>query len=122
MVITSNPDISRLLVAGRKAALAALYDQERNKETPGRIDRPPDSYDGTSRIMIVSGAGLDIRGAIDAAVLEVVVQIGNPEAPASRPPLWRRGFSIFWRSYVGTLAWGLPAMIIALLILKAVTP
>lgn len=109
-------DISGLLIAGRKAALAALYDQERNKTLPGSIDHPPESYDGTGALMVLttSIANVDIGPAIDAAVLEAVVQMGNPEQVATPPLTWSAIASRILRSYCITVAWGLPIMFVLL--------
>lgn len=97
--ITPNADMTRILIAGRKAALAALYDCERNKDIPGSIDAPPDSYDGTGEISIVSnGSPVILTAAIDAAVIETMVQIGNPElisSPVLTHPTRRRRWR-FW--------------------------
>lgn len=91
LTIETNPDVDRLLVAGRKAALGALYDRERNKTIPGTIDRHPDDYDGKGDILVrTAGAdAADIGPAIDAAVLEVMVQIGPRSTPSvARPRPW----------------------------------
>ena len=91
--ITENADMTRLLIAGRKAALAALYDRERNKYIPGSIDAPPDSYDGTGEISITSrGQPIVLNAAIDAAVIETMVQIGHPEHIVTPRRAWWK----FW--------------------------
>lgn len=89
-----NPDITRILIAGRRAALAALWDAERSKDIPGSIDSPPESYDGTGEITIISReTPVGLSALIDAAVMETMVQIGNGNAPVTktRRPWWR-----FW--------------------------
>lgn len=116
LTITTRPDVDRLLIAGRKAALAALYDQERSKDIPGSIDAPPESYDGKGelRVLTTSIANVDIGPAIDAAVLEAVVQMGNPEQAATAPLTWSAIASRILRSYCITVAWGLPIMFVLL--------
>lgn len=83
--IEANSNIERVLIAGRRAALAALYDVERNKVIPGSIDMPPDSYDGVGDIRVDAvGDPVILNAAIDAAVLETLAQIQHPE-PRPRP-------------------------------------
>ena len=91
LIVAERPDLDLLLAAGRRAALAALYDQERNKTVPGSINKPPDSYDGKGELLIMAAslADVDIGPAIDAAVLEAVAQMGAPLARLR--PWWK-----FW--------------------------
>lgn len=84
--IDANPNVPRLLVAGRKAAAVALlieaHDRQRAVSGPSM-----DVYDGKCGLKIND---IDIGPAIDAAVLEVMVQIQHPES-RQRPPWWK-----FW--------------------------
>lgn len=121
--ITPDADVTRILIAGRKAALAALYDCERNKDIPGSIDAPPDSYDGTGAITIVAqGQPVVLNAAIDAAVIETMVQIGSQHIVTPIPAgLWRQGFQAMWASYCRTMGIGAPfllAFLAAALVLK----
>lgn len=78
---------TRLLIAGRRAAVNQL----RSEETLQAWNGPTvEQYDGTQPIVV---NGLDIGGAIDAAVLEIMVRM-QPAAPPKpiKPRVWWR----FW--------------------------
>ena len=77
--IIANPDMDRLLIAGRKAAAVALLIEAHDKGLP--VTGPTmDAYDGKCQLLI---SNLDIGPAVDAAVIEAMVQIAW--IPARRP-------------------------------------
>lgn len=74
--IDANPDIERLLIAGRRAAYGELLGIAKNRGLPVTGDTE-EKYLGGSDGFIGVG-GLNILPVIDATILEVVVQVGRP--------------------------------------------
>lgn len=87
LTITTNPNIDRLLHAAQRAAYGELHviAADRGITVQGATEA---QYTPGAMISI---NGVDLRPMINAAAMEVIVQIGNPEPVAKRRAWWR-----FW--------------------------
>lgn len=86
---TTQAELADHLIAGRRAALGTLVANLPENATYNGL--PPEAlYPGRDGIQV---HGIEVGGAIDAAVIETIVRLQHPDpTPTQRRPWWR-----FWR-------------------------